>query len=71
MTDQSLLTEIRDTVIENRTIVSRLVDDLKEIREDQRTLYYSHNDLKRKFWILVSFLAGSGLLGAGYLGLLR
>ena len=71
MTDQSLLTEIRDTVIENRTIVSRLVNDLKEIREDQRTLYCNHNDLKRKFWILVSFLVGSGLLAAGYLEMIR
>ena len=71
MTDQSLLTEIRDTVVENRTIIRRLVNDLKEIREDQQKLYCNHNDLKRKFWILVGFLAGSGILAAGYLELIR
>ena len=54
--------ETHDTVIRVATVLlgtngdNGLVGDVKRIGE-------SHFKLKRNFWILVSFLAGSGVLG--------
>ncbi len=64
------LKQISDDVIEIKTVLlgvpnsedTGLVGDLKDLRK-------RHNKLSQKFWILVAFLAGSGVLGAGIWGL--
>ncbi len=70
MDTEEQLKQISKDVIEIKTVLlgvpnsedSGLVGDLKDLRT-------RHNKLSQKFWILVAFLAGSGVLGAGIWGL--
>ena len=68
--EKQKLDETHDTVIELKTVLlgtngdNGLVGDVKRIAK-------SHFRLKQNFWILVSFLIGSGILGGSIWGLLR
>ncbi len=69
--------DIKIDVIEIKTVLlgvpntedGGLVREIRDMRENQDSLNKKHNKLSQKFWILVAFLAGSGVLGAGIWGL--
>ena len=48
-----------------------LVGDVHDIKEALRDLASSHNHLKRCFWVLVSFLIGSGVIAGSIVGALN
>lgn len=63
--DRTLLIEIHAALfgVDGQGGVCR---DMEECRKDRKDLWISHNSLRRNFWGLVAFLAGSGVLtGAG------
>jgi len=66
--DQKKIDETHDKVIEISIVLlgtngdDGMCGDMKRITE-------SHYKLKRNFWILVAFLAGSGVLGSGIWGI--
>ena len=74
--ERELLEETHDTVERLETLLigipntddRGLVGEVKKINGNIITLFERHNKLNRNFWILVSSLAGSGVLG-GSIGL--
>ncbi len=72
------LKQISDDVIEIKTVLlgvpnsedTGLVGEIRDIRESHDCLSKKHYKLSQRVWILIAFLAGSGVLGAGIWGLL-
>lgn len=48
-----------------------LMGEVKSMQEAHNCLTKKHNKLSQRLWILIAFLAGSGVLGAGIWGLLN
>jgi len=63
-TDRELLLLAVERINETR-------NDVKELKSAVKAICNDHDKLKRNFYILVSFLAGSGVLGGSIWALLR
>ena len=77
MDDHELLESTHDTVIQLKTLLvgangdEGLIGEIKTIKIDADKLHSKHNKLNVRFWTLVSFLVGSGILGMGVWGFFR
>jgi hypothetical protein len=77
-TQRELIQNIHETVVELRTILlgipgtddTGLVGEVRLIKMHIDELDDKHKKLSNKFWILVSALVGSGVLGTGIYGML-
>ena len=67
--ERERLDEVRDSVIIIKTVLLGTDGD-NGLVGDVKRLAVSHFKLKKSFWVLVSFLAGSGVLGGGLWALL-
>ncbi|MDD5513446.1 MAG: hypothetical protein PHD09_06735 [Candidatus Omnitrophica bacterium] len=69
--DIAQIRDTHDTVIELRTILlgangsPGLCKKVEKATEELVEVHKNHSDLKRKFYILVAFMVGSGVLGTG------
>ena len=70
MTENELLKETHDSVIEIKTVLLGKNGDDGLVGDFGR-LSRSHYKLKQNFWILVAFLIGSGVLVGSLVGILR
>lgn len=50
---------------------NEITSDVKDLTKKVTDVCADHNKLKRNFYILVAFLAGTGVLGGGIWALLR
>ena len=77
MDDRELLKSTHDTVIQLKTLLvgtngdEGLIGEIKTIKVDTKELRSKHNKLNVRFWTLVSFLAGSGILGVSIWGFFK
>ena len=65
--ERQKLDETHDSIIRIEVLLG---NGDKGLCEDVRRLANSHYRLKKNYWVLVSFLAGSGVLGGGLWALL-
>ena len=77
MDDHELLESTHDTVIQLKTLLvgangaEGLIGEIKTIKVNVKELNSRHNKLNVRFWTLVSFLVGSGILGFGAWGFFK
>ena len=77
--ERQILSEIKEDVVEIKTVLlgvpdtedTGVVGEIKNMRESHDCLSKKHNKLSQRVWILIAFLAGSGVLGVGIWGLLN
>ena len=67
--ERQRLDETHDSIIRIETVLLGTGGD-NGLVGDVKRLAISHFKLKKNFWVLVSFLAGSGVLGGGIWALL-
>ena len=68
--ERQILSEIKEDVTTIKTVLLGVPDtEDTGVVGDVKNLYKRHNKLSKVVWILIAFLAGSGVLGAGIWGL--
>lgn len=68
--ERQILSEIKEDVVEIKTVLLGVPDtEDTGVVGDVKDLKRKHSKLSQRVWILIAFLAGSGVLGAGVWGL--